>query len=245
MTFLVRLSLFVVVVVFSQRVSPSEVPVSKLSIVFHGYKSIHLNHKHHVCYHSRSPRLMLRGGNSHETAGYDEMHDRADSDDAEWVQMDIEYACSGRNDVLSILVDADTRIVDFKRSLYSNFSHILCDADRMQLWWRGQELIGAGDETLSMYGIDRTVAKPRILLKETASDRFQDSFGRGMPTESQLGPGYGNYGMAGDGMRDPVTSSLLSMINDPAQLKYFIESNPQMQELLKTNPEVMSIPPML
>ena len=170
------------------------------------------------------------------------MQENGDSDDAEWVTLDVEYVGPGGSDLLSVMVDADTRIVDFKRSLHSNFSSQLCDADRMQLWWRGQELVGSGDETLSMYGIDRTVERPRILLKETAGDRYQESFGRGLSLDGPVGQGYGKaqYGMAGEG-NDPVTSSLLSLVNDPAQLKHFIESNPQMQEMLKTNPEV--IPP--
>ena len=54
-----------------------------------------------------------------------------------------------------------------------------------------------------------------------------------------MGQSYGgaHLGM-GDGMRDPVTASLMSMVNDPKQLKYFVENSPQMQEMLKSNPEV-------
>ena len=182
---------------------------------------------------------MLRGGNSLESTELDAIQDHGNSEDAEWVALDIEYSCSGRNDVISVVVDADTRILDFKRNLYANYSHILCEPERMQIWFRGQELIGDADETLSLCGIDTSVPRPRIFLKESPSDRFQDGAGRSLSLDMPMGQSYGgaHLGM-GDGMRDPVTASLMSMVNDPKQLKYFVENSPQMQEMLKSNPEV-------
>eukprot|EP00291_Cryptomonas_curvata_P017535 CAMPEP_0172168126 /NCGR_PEP_ID=MMETSP1050-20130122/9959_1 /TAXON_ID=233186 /ORGANISM="Cryptomonas curvata, Strain CCAP979/52" /LENGTH=272 /DNA_ID=CAMNT_0012839003 /DNA_START=112 /DNA_END=926 /DNA_ORIENTATION=- len=229
-----------------RQVSPNVAPVSNVMVFLRVNGAFDSDHQMRRSCQKRAPLLSLRGGSSRDSIEVDAAQDRADqndSEDIEWLAVDIEYSCSGRSDLITTMIDVDSRIIDFKRSLHANYSNVLCSVDRMQLLWQGHELFSVGDETFSLYGLDKSVSRPRLLLKESAADRYQDSMGRGFSLDGPLSPGYGSAptAMGGDPMRDPMASSMLSMLSDPLQLKYFIENNPQMQEMMKSNPELRQI----
>jgi hypothetical protein len=224
---------------YPRHVSPNVAPVSNVMVFLRVNCAFDSDHQMQRSCQKRAPLLALRGGSNRDSIEVDAAQDHGDQndyEDIEWLAVDVEYSCSGRSDIITTMIDIDGRIIDFKRSLYANYSNVLCSVDRMQLLWQGHELFSVGDETFSLYGLDKSVARPRLMLKETPSDRYQDNMGRGFSLDGPLSQGYGSApaGMGGD----PMTSSMLAMLSDPLQLKNFIESNPQMQELMKSNPEV-------
>jgi hypothetical protein len=177
--------------------------------------------------------IGLRGGNGRDSDA-DIMSDRENSEEDDFVTLQIENTCNERREIITVSVSAYTRIEDLKRSLYANFTYSVCEVERMQLLWEGQELQSFTDETLSLYGIDGSVPNPKILLKDAGVDRgFQVNNPGAYSTDSGF--------MPGESSQEASISNMLSMM-DPSKLKLFIQKNPQMQEMLKTNPEVPARP---
>ena len=185
--------------------------------------------------------LMLRGGSDVDES--DLMRAASESEEITWVSLEIVNTCSGRSESLAITADIETRIADLKRSLRANYSSSVCDPDRMELWWHNRELTSHGDENLGVFGVGVTGSKVRLVLKERASTDRMVSGPRGgvLNQDFQYGDGYGEVGGWDSEQGTAQADATKAIMQDPVMMKQYIESNPQLQEQLKQNPELRRI----
>lgn len=115
-----------------------------------------------------------------------------------------------------------------------NFTSAVCDPDQMELWCRGQELIGFASDQLSDYGIEPGGPEKGFFTASLKQNYIHTEAGEGTKENEQtLGP---------EGIQALLQSPMMmQLLADPPMLQSVIQHHPQFKQLLAANPELRKI----